>query len=67
MVDLYTKKWRIKFKETFRINIGVPGLPKYTYLRKTETFKKNPIVEGIYALNLTILELTLSIAGIACI
>ncbi len=39
-VDLYTKMCRIKFKETFRTNVGVSDLSKKSYLRKTVHFKK---------------------------
>ena len=33
-VDLFTKMCRIKFLETFRMNVGLPDLPKKSYLRK---------------------------------
>ncbi len=31
---------RIKFKESFKINVGVPGPSKKSYLRKTVIFRK---------------------------
>ena len=31
---------RIKFQEAFRMNVGLPDLPKKSYLRKNVLFRK---------------------------
>ncbi len=31
---------RIKIEETFKMNVGLPDLPKKSYLRKTVLFRK---------------------------
>jgi len=39
-VDLYTKMCKIKFYETFRMNVGLPDLLKKSYLRKNVLFRE---------------------------
>ncbi len=38
-IDLYTKMCKIKFKGTFRMNVGLLDLSQKKYLRKTVLFR----------------------------